>query len=175
MKKGESKKVKIPPEEGYGHTRPELIQRVPLDMFRQSRIEPIEGMIIDTSEGTAKVITITENEVELDLNHPWAGKTVIFEINVEEIVKEKAKELGLVERGTFLLRMRRYEEALEFFEAALNINPNHSDAWNKKGVALGMLEKFEEALGCFEKTLEINPKDKEALSNKKLVLSKIKR
>ncbi|MFQ6050162.1 MAG: FKBP-type peptidyl-prolyl cis-trans isomerase [Candidatus Hydrothermarchaeota archaeon] len=174
MRKGEEKSVRIPPEEGYGHIRPELIQTVPMDMFRKIGVEPMEGMIIDTSEGYAKVIAVTEEEVELDLNHPLAGKTVIFEIVLEDIVKEKAKEQGLVERGTYLLRMRRFEEALEFFDKALNINPEHGDAWNKKGVALGMMEKFEEALACFDRALEINPQDREALSNRKLALSRIR-
>jgi len=40
---------------------------------------------------------------------------------------------------------------------AIEINPNHAEAWYGKGVALGKLGKHEEALKCYEKAIEINP------------------
>ncbi len=88
MKIGEEKKITIPPEEAYGEVIPELIQKIPLQIFRDNNLEPKEGMHITTNHGIAKVISVNEEEVELDFNHPLAGKTLIFEVKVEDIVKK---------------------------------------------------------------------------------------
>jgi len=88
MKIGDEKKVVIPPEEAYGEVIPELIQKVPLQIFKDNNIEPKEGMHITTNHGIARVTSVGEEEVELDFNHPLAGKTLVFEIKVEDIVKK---------------------------------------------------------------------------------------
>lgn len=87
MEKGEEKEITISPENGYGYERPELLLKMPMSAFRKSGIEPHEGMRISTAKGTAKVMKVLENEVEVNFNHPLAGKTLIFEIKVEDIKK----------------------------------------------------------------------------------------
>jgi len=88
MEEGEEKKVTIPPEKGYGSKRPELVQEVHLEAFRQSGIEPKEGMLIGTSQGAAVVTGVGEDFVEMDFNHPLAGKTLVFEVKVKAIERE---------------------------------------------------------------------------------------
>jgi peptidylprolyl isomerase len=88
MEKGEKKEVTVNPEEGYGEKRPELIQQVLMNVFRQSGIDPKEGMMIGTQNGAAIVTGVSEDAVELDFNHPLAGKTLVFEVQVLEIEKE---------------------------------------------------------------------------------------
>lgn len=86
MKKGETKKVTIPPEEAYGQYDLELrvvVQRgkLPPD------IEYQEGIVlqIDTTEGYtahATVVEIKEDAITLDGNHPLAGETLNFDIEL---------------------------------------------------------------------------------------------
>ena len=40
----------------------------------------------------------------------------------------------------------RYEEAIECFDRALEINPNFAEAWNNKGNVLDELGRYEEAV-----------------------------
>ena len=89
MELGEEKEVKIPPEKAYGHVREDLIQRIPIEIFRDSGIEPKEGSYVNTSYGIAKISKVMEDEVELDFNHPLAGKNLIFKIKIEEILREE--------------------------------------------------------------------------------------
>ncbi|MFB0561918.1 MAG: tetratricopeptide repeat protein [Candidatus Lokiarchaeia archaeon] len=66
---------------------------------------------------------------------------------------------SLVERGEF-------EEAIKYYDKALEIDPQDIVAMANKGTALDQLGRYKEAIECFDKVLEINPKDVEALNNK---------
>ena len=92
MSTGEKKTVAIPAEEGYGPHRKEKVfeydrGRLPdgfapvvgqqMQMFRADG-QPVQVTIMDFSDGT----------VTMDCNHPLAGKDLIFEITLEEIVSQ---------------------------------------------------------------------------------------
>ena len=68
----------------------------------------------------------------------------------------------LVEKGKALLEENKFEEALGFFEQALQMNQNDPELWNFKGVALRSIGRYNEALECFNKSLELDPRDKTA-------------
>jgi FKBP-type peptidyl-prolyl cis-trans isomerase 2 len=91
MEAGEKKTVVVPPEKGYGMPREDLVVPVPMEQFSSVGLEPVEGMYVMTDSGLAKIASIEGENVMLDFNHPLAGKTVIFDIEVVE-VKKKAEE-----------------------------------------------------------------------------------
>ncbi|WP_461865019.1 FKBP-type peptidyl-prolyl cis-trans isomerase [Thermococcus sp.] len=91
MEIGEKKKVTIPPEKGYGMPNEELIIDVPLSEFEKAGIEPVKDMYIMTDSGIAKISEIKEETVSLDFNHPLAGKTLIFEIEIMDVQKAKSE------------------------------------------------------------------------------------
>ena len=72
--------------------------------------------------------------------------------------------------GDLLISEKRYEEALEAFNKALEINPKNEYALSNKGIALVNLGRYEEALEAFNKALEINPEDESDLLWKGFVL-----
>lgn len=79
---------------------------------------------------------------------------------------------GLNVKGMNLVRKNELRPALECFELAIKLNPNHSKAWYNKGMSLVSLgESKDEALHCFQKAIEINPFDAEAWNNKGAVLA----
>ncbi|HEX3035270.1 MAG TPA: FKBP-type peptidyl-prolyl cis-trans isomerase [Thermodesulfobacteriota bacterium] len=88
MTEGEEKQVKITPEEGYGHENPNLITTIPHEVFQKSNLEPQEGMGLRTSQGDCYVTKVSDKEVEVNYNHPLAGKNLTFDIKVEEIIKK---------------------------------------------------------------------------------------
>ncbi|MEA3378120.1 MAG: peptidylprolyl isomerase [Nanoarchaeota archaeon] len=86
MEENEEKEVTINPEDAYGQPNLQLRKKVPRGRLPKEP-EPKKGMVllIGTPDGRqfpAKIIEISENEVSLDLNHPLAGKTLIFKIKV---------------------------------------------------------------------------------------------
>jgi len=89
MKKGEEKEFTLEPDEAYGQPNPELKQDIPRDVLPKDQ-KPEAGMILmmTTPEGhqmPAKILEVTEDKITLDLNHPLAGRKLIFKIKILDI------------------------------------------------------------------------------------------
>lgn len=91
MAVGESKSVKIESEEAYGPRHEELIQDVPksdlpddveLSVGLQLQAQSPEGQVM-----RFMIAAITEEVITLDGNHPLAGQTLNFDIELVEIVE----------------------------------------------------------------------------------------
>jgi len=89
MKPGETKSVKLNPEQAFGDRREDLILEIPKDKFPQ-HITPSVGLQLNlsNSSGANMLVVITEvgdDSVTLDGNHPLAGQTLVFDIELIEI------------------------------------------------------------------------------------------
>ena len=89
MKKGEEKEFSIEPEEAYGKRNPDLEKEIPRKALPQDQ-EPKEGMMLmmgtpDGQRFPAKIIKVGKEKVTIDLNHPLAGKKLIFKIKVVDV------------------------------------------------------------------------------------------
>jgi len=90
MEKGQEKEITLKPEEAYGQYRKELLQKVPKDRLPKEH-EPKPGMMLvlgtpDGKQMPAKIAEVGDNDVTIDINHPLAGKTLIFKIKIVEIL-----------------------------------------------------------------------------------------
>ena len=95
--KGEKLNVSIPPEKGYGIKNEEMIQKIPKNQFDASQqIEP--GMQFHAqAEGRTLVVTVTKVEdefVTIDANHPLAGETLNFDVEIIDVRDASAEELS---------------------------------------------------------------------------------
>ncbi len=91
MSIGESKTVIIPPDQAYGFRHEEMVRAVTLDQLPDG-LEVQEGMVLESSDqqGHRVELRVTEidgDKVVLDMNHPLAGETLTFDIEVVEIIK----------------------------------------------------------------------------------------
>jgi FKBP-type peptidyl-prolyl cis-trans isomerase 2 len=90
MKPGDSTTTKIPKEKAYGGRNEENIfvverERLPEDV----KPEVGQMLTVSQSDGSSFDATVTEmndTEVTLDGNHPLAGKELIFDIELVEII-----------------------------------------------------------------------------------------
>ncbi|MBW2057595.1 MAG: peptidylprolyl isomerase [Deltaproteobacteria bacterium] len=83
MRPGQSKTVTVEPESGYGERLPELEQRVSRNMVPEGAQvgDPLHAEV----KGETLVVWITElgeDFAVLDLNHPLAGHTLTFDIEL---------------------------------------------------------------------------------------------
>lgn len=84
---GDSFKVTIPPVDAYGELAPDMVQVVSKKMFDGMDLEIGMQFHADVSHGSG-VITITEingDDVTVDGNHPLAGETLIFDVEVVDV------------------------------------------------------------------------------------------
>jgi len=91
MEKGEEKEFAIESEEAYGPIREELYKEIPKSAFNFDK-EPEEGMglMISTPQGQqipTKIIKVNPETITIDLNHPLAGKKLIFKIKILDVKK----------------------------------------------------------------------------------------
>ncbi len=89
MQTGESKTFTIPPDEAYGQPRDELKMEVKKSDFPED-ITPEVGQQLQMKRADGNVINVVVAEMEddkvtLDANHPLAGKTLTFDIELVEI------------------------------------------------------------------------------------------
>ena len=90
MTVGESKSVTIPPEEAYGEHHEQLVQQVPKTAL-PDEIDPAVGMQLQSRspEGHVMNLLVTEMDeqsITVDGNHPLAGQSLTFAIELVEIV-----------------------------------------------------------------------------------------
>ncbi len=84
-KAGERVEVTLSPEEGFGQPDPELIfiddiDNVP-DEYRHLDARPV----FQNDEGDTREMVVTgikDNKITIDGNHPFAGKTILFIIDI---------------------------------------------------------------------------------------------
>ncbi len=88
--------VVIPAEEGYGERHEGLIQEVPKSAF-EGIGDITEGMRFraSTDQGEVPVVVtaVTDDTVKVDGNHPLAGATLDFTVEVKQIREATAEEI----------------------------------------------------------------------------------
>lgn len=87
----------VSPEEGYGAHHPELQQEVPREAFQG--VEDIQPGMQFQGHGPQGVINVTVTRVEpdkvyIDGNHPLAGQTLHFAVEVTDVRPASAEELA---------------------------------------------------------------------------------
>ena len=94
---GESFEVTLVPEEAFGERREDWTQRVQKKYVPGAkRLRP--GMVteLQTDHGprTVTVVKVGSSVLDVDLNHPWAGLTVNFSVEVTAVREATAEELA---------------------------------------------------------------------------------
>lgn len=93
---GDALQVTVEPEQGYGETREELIQEVDRSAFEG--VEDIDvGMQFMAQtpwgEQPVTVVKVEGEQITLDGNHPLAGETLNFDVEVVDIREASAEEM----------------------------------------------------------------------------------
>jgi FKBP-type peptidyl-prolyl cis-trans isomerase SlyD len=98
LKVGQVKKVTVAPADGYGEVNAEDSVLVPFDAFPEDlKLEEGLAMLMHDSETKepiqAFVSEIRDDGVVMDLNHPLAGETLYFEVEVLSLRRPTEEEM----------------------------------------------------------------------------------
>ncbi|GAA6130980.1 FKBP-type peptidyl-prolyl cis-trans isomerase [Halopseudomonas sabulinigri] len=85
LQAGDKRSFEIEPERGFGPGNPQNVQSIARDQFDEMELE--EGLLVifqDAAGGELPgvVKTIHEKVVEVDFNHPLAGKVITFDVEI---------------------------------------------------------------------------------------------
>jgi FKBP-type peptidyl-prolyl cis-trans isomerase 2 len=89
MEEGEETTVEIPPEKAYGPHQEDAVMEFPREQL-PDEIEPEVGMQLQLQGQNgqafpARVVEVGDDTITLDANHPLAGETLTFEIELVEV------------------------------------------------------------------------------------------
>lgn len=89
MKVNETKKVTIGPDEAYGELKPDMVQKITKEQLPEGLDvhvgQQLASQLPDGQQIIVTVKDIAEEDITIDANHPLAGKTLNFEIEVVDI------------------------------------------------------------------------------------------
>lgn len=94
---GDSFDVTVDPDKGYGRRRDGATQRVPKKhLLTKGKINVGQVVQVNTEKGPqeAVVIKVGLKNVDIDSNHPLAGKTLVFSVEVLEVRDATSEELA---------------------------------------------------------------------------------
>jgi FKBP-type peptidyl-prolyl cis-trans isomerase SlyD len=96
LKAGDTKHVEIPPEEGYGPVDPKRTQEVEKDKIPEEARKVGAKLTGRGPQGQpmyAEVKEVKDKTLVLDLNHPLAGKKLIFDVKVLKVENAPEKQV----------------------------------------------------------------------------------
>jgi FKBP-type peptidyl-prolyl cis-trans isomerase 2 len=87
MSLNSEKEIKLPAKDAYGERNETLQQKIPIEQLPPNLKEAKKGMYLRLQAPNGQMINaliadLTDKEITLDLNHPLAGKSLIFKIKV---------------------------------------------------------------------------------------------
>ena len=93
---GESFDLTVGPDQAYGARREGLEQRIPRKHFKGAKLSPGMQVMLPTDQGN-RAMTIKKvgiSVVDVDLNHPMAGTTLDFQVEILEVREASPEEIA---------------------------------------------------------------------------------
>lgn len=92
---GETFSADVPAAEAYGERRDGMVQRVPKKHFGEQRLMPGMQVVLQTNFGprAVTILKVGMSVVDVDLNHPMAGKDLHFDIEILEVREASQEEI----------------------------------------------------------------------------------
>jgi len=86
--------IELTPDDAFGERKKELVQLIPMRVFREQKLNPVKGVIFNFDGRIAKILSVSGGRSIADFNNPISGKVVVYKIKVlrkVDDINEKAK------------------------------------------------------------------------------------
>jgi FKBP-type peptidyl-prolyl cis-trans isomerase SlyD len=94
---GDQFEVTVEPKEAYGERNDDSIQRISAKHFKNAgKLAPGQQVVLQTKQGQVQVIVVKVGRfnIDVDRNHPLAGQTLIFEVEVTDVRDATEEEMS---------------------------------------------------------------------------------
>ncbi len=85
--------IDIPPEKGFGKKNPKLLQLISTSKFKKQNITPYPGLQVNIDGLIGTIRTVTPGRAIIDFNHPLAGKTLHYTVEIKKIINDAKLQL----------------------------------------------------------------------------------
>ncbi|MFA5383053.1 MAG: tetratricopeptide repeat protein [Candidatus Micrarchaeia archaeon] len=102
------------------------------------------------------------------LNYEYGEYFMILEDN-------QIQSITYDNKGTANAVLEKYEEAIENYDKAIELNPKDAGVYNNRGVAKAILKRYIEAIKDFDKAIELNPNYASVYNNRGAAKAKLEK
>ncbi len=115
MKVGETKTIEVPAEKGAGLRDPKKVKSIPLlKLKKQGVVNPMKGDRVKFGNEEGIVTLVTGRKARIDFNSPLAGKTLVFDVTIREILtRMKDKIAAVIKRRVPALPEDKYDVSIK--------------------------------------------------------------
>ena len=93
LEQGDKKTIEVDSDNAFGPRDPKMIQLVPMREFKKQGMTPVQGMRIQSEGATGKILTVNGGRVKVDFNHELAGKDLVYDVEVTEIIADEEEKI----------------------------------------------------------------------------------
>jgi FKBP-type peptidyl-prolyl cis-trans isomerase 2 len=144
---GEEKEIEVPAAEAFGERNPANVQTIPYRVLRSKGVNPAVGAELEIDGRPAVVRSVGAGRVQVDYNHPMAGRKILYRVKVTEHITDDKKKIQAligrrfvgVEPGEFEIKQTKKTLRVGVPEKIF-FGENIQIA--KRGVALDILKYF---------------------------------
>ncbi len=101
--------ISLTPEKAFGKKDAKLIKLVPRSAFTRHNVNPQVGLQVTIDNGTATIRSIAGGRILVDYNHPLAGKTVHYDVQIHKILTDPKKQMQTVLSREFQISENVYK------------------------------------------------------------------
>lgn len=114
---GDKLNVEVTPDKGFGERDPNKVRMIPQRKLGDKADEVSAGDVIEVDERTGIVRYVGSGRIQVDFNHRFAGRTLVYDVNViKKLESDSDKVTALVKR-----RMGVEDSKVKFNLAAPNL------------------------------------------------------
>jgi len=148
LKVGSEEKIEVQPEDAFGTRDLEKVRMIPYRLLRSKGVTPSLGAQIEYEGRTAVVRSMGAGRVQLDYNHPYAGRKLVYNVKIlKRFMTEQEKIRALMTRRflgfdaeKFGLKISKKKVSIEVPEEILY---TENLQLVKRGLALDIMRFFE--------------------------------
>ena len=93
---GDKKDIEVVPEDGFGERDAKLVRTVPRKFFRDQKVEPRQGMIVDFGGTKGRIQSVDAGRIRVDFNNPLAGRVLKYNIELKEKIDQPEAQVKSV-------------------------------------------------------------------------------
>ncbi|MCA2803989.1 MAG: serine protease, partial [Microcystis sp. M114S2] len=158
----------LPKREDLKNFHSSILQRQSVVYRFLGDFSKIAGTEREARENYEQALTVINQAISLVPNNPnhynekWSVLSELKRYDeglaaITQAIELAPRAAWYVNRGILYRRQQKYELALDDYNQAIELNPNHANAYNNRGNLYQDLQKYELALDDFNKAIEINP------------------
>jgi len=90
---GQEATIELPPEQAYGPRDPSKVVMMPAKRLSERGIRPRVGQRVEINGRVGVIRAVGSGRVQIDFNHPLAGRTLVYEVAVRDKIGEPAEKI----------------------------------------------------------------------------------